>query len=87
MKKLLSVLVLCAVGAGVYFYLHPKQTQDLLEGTPLESDGGSIRVYKWQNAQGDWQVTDGPPPQGVAYELKEFRPEIVQLPLPPAPEQ
>ena len=85
MKKWLLALVLCAVAAGVYFYLNPKQTQDLLEGTPLESDSASIRVYKWQDAQGYWQVTDLPPPQGIAYELKEYRPEVIQLPLPPAP--
>lgn len=84
MKKLLLVLVLGAVAAGVYFYMHPKQTQDLLEGTPLESDSGSVRVYKWQDAQGNWQVTELPPPQGIAYELKEYEPEVIQLPLPPA---
>ena len=87
MSKLVLVLVLAAIAVGVYLYLNPEQTQDLLEGASLEPDGGLIRVYKWQDPQGAWQVTDLPPPQGVPYELKEYHPEIIPLPLPPAPPQ
>jgi hypothetical protein len=85
MNKLLLLLVLVALAVGGYFFINPDRTQDLLEGTPLESENGAIRVYKWQDSQGRWQVTDEPPPQGIAYELKEYSPEVIPLPLPPAP--
>ena len=87
MNKLLLLLLLGAAGLGIYFYMNPDQTKGLLEGTPLEAESELTRAYKWQDAQGRWQITDEPPPEGTAYELNEYRLDTIPLPLPPAPKE
>ena len=86
MNKLLLLVLLGAAALGIYF-MNPSQTDGLLTGTPLAPDSALTRVYKWQDGQGQWQVTDLPPPEGIAYELKEYRAEVIPLELPPAAPQ
>ena len=83
MNKLLLILVLGAVGAGVYLYLHPDKAGEWLQGTPLAPEPEITRVYQWRDAQGNWRITDEPPPAGIDYELKEYRADVNVLPLPP----
>jgi len=87
MNKFFGVVVVAAVAVGAYFFMDSDQTQGLSQGESAESDDGLVRVYKWQDAQGYWQVTDQPPAQGIAYELKEYVPDVIPLPLPPGPAQ
>jgi hypothetical protein len=87
MNKLLLLVVLGAAAVGIYFFMNPSQTEGLLTGTPLAPDSALTRVYKWQDGQGQWHVTDLPPPEGIDYELKEYRAEVIPLALPPAAPQ
>lgn len=65
-----------AAAAGVV-YLKPQ----LLRGTPLESYVNSSKpVYQWRNDQGEWQITDRPPPDGVRYETKRYSLDTNVLP-------
>ena len=82
MNKLLLILVLGAIGIGVYLYLHPDKAGEWLQGTPLAPEPEITRVYQWRDAQGGWRVTDRPPPAGIEYELKEYRADVNVLPLP-----
>ena len=42
-----------------------------------------MRVYKWRNAKGEWQITDQLPPEGIEYERLEYREDENVIPLPP----
>ena len=32
----------------------------------------ATRVYKWRDADGVWQITDEPPPEGTKFEKLEY---------------
>ena len=81
------ILVLGAIGVGIYLYLNPDKAGDWLQGTPLAPEPEITRVYQWRDAQGSWRITDQPPPAGIDYELKEYRADVNVLPLPPQLEQ
>lgn len=67
------VLVLLAAGVGGLWHFYPDALRPLVERTPLKrSLSSSTPVYQWRDAQGNWQVTDEPPPQGISYELKRY---------------
>jgi len=72
----------------VYIWFNPdyeKQISEQLE--ELSSDTGitkkTTRVYKWQNARGEWQITDHLPPEGIKYERLDYREDVNVLPVPP----
>jgi len=83
MNKLILLVLFLLVAAGVFWYLKPETAQRWLAESPLGSSGELTRVYKWQDPQGRWQLTDGPPPQGIDYEIREYRADLNALPLPP----
>ncbi|MGD2137499.1 MAG: DUF4124 domain-containing protein [Gammaproteobacteria bacterium] len=70
--------------AALYFYQNPQHLPHIKE---LSSEVGiskkTARLYKWQNEKGEWQYTDEPPPEGIAYEKLELREDENVLPLPP----
>lgn len=82
MNKLSWLLVLGVVGAGAYLYMHPDKATEWLQGTPLAPEPEITRVYQWRDPQGNWRITDQPPPGGIEYELKEYRADVNVLPLP-----
>ena len=67
-----------------WMHLNPDYRQQIEE---LSSDAGitkkTVRVYKWRNAKGEWQITDQLPPEGIEYERLEYREDENVLPLPP----
>lgn len=69
-KILLALAVLGAAAAWVWHFERPRLEQ-ALEGTPLETAPlpATARVYKWQDANGAWNLTDRPPPAGTPYEI------------------
>ncbi len=77
--KLLWVALLVLVVAGVYLYMNPQVGAQWREGTPLEGDTSTI-VYKWRDADGQWRITDTPPPAGVEYETLDYRHDTNVLP-------
>lgn len=83
MRKLFLIIILLAAVGGGYFYLQPEVAKRWLKDTPLAPGPEITRVYKWQDAQGYWHVTDEPPPTGVEYEVTEYRDDVNVLPLPP----
>ena len=79
---LFIVALLLAITAWLYY--NPDY-QEQIEA--LSADAGltkkTVRVYKWRNAKGEWQITDQLPPEGIEYERLEYREDENVLPLPP----
>ena len=82
--RLLWILLAVAVLAGIYYYQNP-DFRSRIDG--ISSDAGltskSVRVYKWQNDAGQWQMTDQPPPEGTPFETLDYHEDLNVLPLPP----
>jgi len=77
------LLVFLLFAAGVYIYLNPELKSQLLNQTSSLGKSSTVQAYKWRNPRGEWQITDIPPPEGVAYELLEHRSDENILPVPP----
>ncbi|MDH3900861.1 MAG: hypothetical protein OEU51_07430 [Gammaproteobacteria bacterium] len=72
----------------VYIWFNPDYQEQLKQTVEeLSSDAGitkkTTRVYKWRNTEGEWQITDHQPPDGVEYERLDYREDVNVLPLPP----
>lgn len=83
MIKLTIVLLMALSGAGVYLYLNPDIWQPWVKGTPLEPDPTKTRLYKWQDENGQWQITDYPPTGNVSYENLEYSSDTNIIPSVP----
>ncbi len=66
--KVIIVLGIITGAVGGYLYFHPETWKPWVKGTPFEPAPTVTRVYKWQDQNGEWQMTDQPPPGGVKYE-------------------
>ena len=80
---LLFILVLLA-GVGGYFTLYPEHLPDWAAKTTLGRELQTTRVYKWQDASGQWHVSDQAPPVGTEYQTEDYSHDTNALPLPPA---
>lgn len=73
MKIAILAVLLLAGAATAFVFFYPEQAAFITKGTPLgEKLSTSTPLYKWQNARGEWQVTDEPPPAGVPYEVLRY---------------
>lgn len=82
---LLIALLLLVFG---YIWFNPDYQEQLKQQLEeVSSDAGitkkTTRVYKWRNADDEWQITDHLPPEGVEYESLDYREDVNVLPLPP----
>ncbi len=71
--KSVIVLLLALSGAGGYLYLNPDVWQPWVKGTPLEPAPTTTRLYKWQDENGQWQISDEPPTGKISSEILEYR--------------
>lgn len=70
MKKLLWLIFIVVVAGAIAAYLDQDFRHWLLKTTgtaPTET-----RIYKWQDNQGNWQITNTPPPAGTPYIEQEY---------------
>ncbi len=74
--KLIIVLIIAVSGVGTYLYFMPEDRPDFVQewvkGTPLEPAPTKTYLYKWQDAAGQWQITDRPPEGNIAYKKLEY---------------
>lgn len=81
---IIGLIILLVLAVLAYMYFNPDYKQQL---DNLSSEIGinkkTAHVYKWQNAKGEWQLTDKLPPPGIEYEKLEYREDVNVLPLPP----
>ena len=82
--RLLLALLMLLVGVGVYLYFNPESATQLKESLPQpEFTKKTDHIFKWRNTQGEWQLTDTPPPAGVEYERSDYHEDLNVLPVPP----
>ena len=81
MKKALFIIVLIASAAVVYIYNDPELRAyfDRKTGAVLK-DVKQTTLYKWQNKQGQWQLSSDPPPAGTKYEVVEINSDTNVVP-------
>ncbi len=81
-----SFLLLLVAAAALPFVLPLREGKPLLDwrkltlpAPPLPTlgapDAGPVSVYRWQDAQGQWQFSNEPPPEGMSYELQIIDPD------------
>lgn len=80
MRPLTLVGIVIALIA-MWFYLNPDQAKKLIKDTPLEEMVDVTVVYKWQNAKGEWQLTDKPPEGDIPYETVKHNKNANVMPL------
>lgn len=71
MKKLLMLVIILLLAAGIALYLFP-QTREILPDAvraPVSQvlPPNETAVYKWKDAAGNWQYTDTPPEGDIPY--------------------
>jgi len=87
--RLLIIVVLMLVGAAVLSYLNPaadKSENFLLNGLSVvrswftnernmtpDSKLHTTTVYKWRDADGNWQFSNEPPPPGIYSDITIYR--------------
>ena len=81
--KLLVAGAFVAAAAGAYLYTNSELVARWLRLTPFEREPVATRLYKWKDDEGQWHVTDKPPPAGTDHETLDYRGDVNILPLPP----
>lgn len=77
MKKFFLFLMLLIIGLGVTAWQNPELVSWLRKTTGTASK--SV-VYKWQDEDGGWHVTDQKPPPGIKYQEQEYLHDTNVLP-------
>jgi len=70
MKKLLWLIFIVVVAGAIAAYMDPEFRHWLLQTTGTQP--AATRLYKWQDSQGQWQITNTPPPAGTPYTEQEY---------------
>jgi hypothetical protein len=85
-SRILVLLVLLAAlgAAALYYSTHPEALPEWAARTPVGRDLQTTTVYKWQDPQGGWHITDEPPPEGTSYETQRWSRDTNVLPPPRA---
>ena len=83
MKTLVTLIVISVLSFGTYYYFKPNQVKDWFRDAGLITAPETTRVYKWQDGEGNWHVSDKPPPGDATYEVRDYRSDENVLPLPP----
>lgn len=65
---ILILLMFGGGGAAYLFYIDRDLGRQLLGNTPLEPAATVTTAYKWKDSDGNWQITDRPPPEGTPYQ-------------------
>ncbi len=79
-------LALIALGAAAalagYWYFNPQQRPSWVSDALPVAPSAEVRLYRWQNDQGQWQITDRPPPPGTEFEIVSYRDDTNVMPAP-----
>lgn len=78
----LVLLVLLAGAAVAVWHFQPALLRNALRGTPLTPPPTVTHAYKWRDAQGNWHISDRPPPAGTPYQSIEVRSDENIVPPP-----
>jgi hypothetical protein len=83
-----TFLVLAGLGgAAGYYYLHPEHLPEWASRTLAGRELQTTTVYRWQDAVGNWHVSDQPPAGDIPYQTEAYSRDSNVLPLPPKLQQ
>lgn len=77
---LLLVLLVLGGGGAYLFYFDRDLGQKLLDKSPIKPPVSVTTAYKWKDAEGNWQITDHPPPGSTPYETLKIRSDANVIP-------
>lgn len=80
LKVLLLIIVVLGAGAAYLWHFEPERATKWLEKAPVVGGPGVTTAYKWKDEDGNWQITDEPPPEGISYQTIEVRSDVNILP-------
>ena len=82
MKKWLIIGLGVLAGAGYVIYQDPATRAYIEQKSEkiLPKNVTHTTVYRWKDKQGQWQITNTPPPQGIKYETLEYRKDTNVIP-------
>ncbi len=75
----LGIVILIGGGVFGYWYLHPQEAPAVVRNHLPDSVHQLPPIYKWQDDQGRWQVSDQPP-QDRPYETVVYRRDMNVMP-------
>jgi hypothetical protein len=83
--RYLWLLLAVVLGIGIYLYQTNPDFKSRVKNLPAEAGltKKTTRLYKWQDEDGQLQITDRLPPEGILYEILNYREDENVLPLPP----
>jgi len=82
------ILLMAGLGGGaMYFHQNPEQLPDWAAKTGMVRELQSTVVYKWQDAAGNWHISDQKPTENVDYKQDRYSRDTNVLPLPPELQQ
>lgn len=83
----LRYLIILAILATIAYYVYqdPALNKKLMSKVnQVAPELNNSTLYKWQNKQGEWQVTDRPPAQGIPYTTISSNDQVNVMPTPQA---
>ena len=82
MKKVLFVLAAIVTAVVWYVYDDPKLSREIEQEVKqlIPAQPKTTTVYKWQDKNGQWQITDQPPPAGISYETLQYQSDANIMP-------
>ena len=83
MKAAVALALLLLVALGVLLYKEPERVRHWFRDSGLVETPEVTRVYRWQDAQGRWHITDTRPPAGTPFTVQSYRSDENIVPLPP----
>lgn len=81
MKKLILFILVILLVAGAVLYANPDWQAYLLRKRDDVMDKvQTTTLYKWQDGDGQWQVSSEKPPPGTEFEILEYQHDTNVMP-------
>lgn len=79
MRRLPWLLALLLTGLASYVWYDDSLRETLLNRLPVAVKSDTTPLYRWQDAQGHWQLSDQPP-AGRSYEVVRYPRDLNVVP-------
>ena len=83
MKLIVVLFILALAALGVLLYQDPNLVKHWIKDSGFIDTPEVTRVYRWQDAQGKWHITDSKPSKGTKFTVQSYRSDENIVPLPP----
>jgi hypothetical protein len=82
MKKLGFIAIIMAIVIGIVIYQNPEYRAwfERKSDQILPENVTHTKAYRWRDKNGQWQLSDSPPPGGIDYEIVEYHKDTNVIP-------